>query len=170
MKIYVCQYCVFHCMVDYVMKNVIDNVYALKTSRSLWTRFQEHLSHASRPDGQMTKMLHVYRPRSFQKNLIWNEFGQWLRSSSVCKIPEVLIMPMDTPIMPPLGNDHDAAHLQVTTLLTRYVDSRPMSDVTPVTIWYIHPPHHDHTKVNIMVMNGWLTSLLFHVNWSNFLR
>ena len=30
---------------------------------------------------------------------------------------------------------------------------------TPVTIWYTHPSHHGHTKVNIMVMNGQLQSL-----------
>ena len=46
----------------------------------------------------------------------------------------------------------------------RYVDGTPTSEVTPVTIWYIHPPHHGHTNVNIMVMNGWLTSLSFHVS------
>ena len=26
--------------------------------------------------------------------------------------------------------------------VTRYVDGTPTSEVTPVTIWYIHPPHH----------------------------
>ena len=48
---------------------------------------------------------------------------------------------------------------------TRYVDSTPMSGVIPVTIRYIHPaPHHSHTKVNVMVMYGWLPSPSFHVN------
>ena len=38
---------------------------------------------------------------------------------------------------------------------TRYVDSTPTSsEVTLVTIWYIHLPNHRHTKINIMVMNG----------------
>ena len=27
---------------------------------------------------------------------------------------------------------------------TRYVDGTPTSEVTPVTIWYIHPPHHGY--------------------------
>ena len=27
-------------------------------------------------------------------------------------------------------------------LTTRHVDGTPMSEFTPVTIWYIHPPHH----------------------------
>ena len=41
---------------------------------------------------------------------------------------------------------------------TRYVDGTPTSEVTiPV-----HPPPMV-TQVNIMVMNGWLTSFLFHV-------
>ena len=47
---------------------------------------------------------------------------------------------------------------------TKYVDGTLTSEVTPVTIPYIHPPHHGHTRVNIMVMNGWLTSLSIHVN------
>ena len=47
---------------------------------------------------------------------------------------------------------------------TRYVSRKPTSEVNLVTIQYIHPPHHGHTKVNIMVMNRWLTSLSFHVN------
>ena len=42
---------------------------------------------------------------------------------------------------------------------TRYVDGLPKMEVTPVTIWYIHPHLYGHTKVNIMVMNGWITSL-----------
>ena len=37
------------------------------------------------------------------------------------------------------------------------------SEVNLVTIQYIHAPHHGHTKVNIMVING-LTSLLLNVN------
>ena len=28
---------------------------------------------------------------------------------------------------------------------TRYVDGTPTSEVTPVTIRYIRPPHHGHT-------------------------
>ena len=31
-------------------------------------------------------------------------------------------------------------------ITTRYVDGTPMSEVTPVTIWYIRPPHHGHTS------------------------
>ena len=27
---------------------------------------------------------------------------------------------------------------------TRYVDGTPTSEVTPVTIWYIHPPYHGY--------------------------
>ena len=29
---------------------------------------------------------------------------------------------------------------------TGYVDGMPTSEVTPVTIWYIRPPHHGHTS------------------------
>ena len=36
---------------------------------------------------------------------------------------------------------------------TKYVDGTPTSEVTPVTIRYIHPPHHGHPKVTVMVMN-----------------
>ena len=43
---------------------------------------------------------------------------------------------------------------------TRCVNSMPMSQVTPA----IHPPHHGHTKVKIMVINDQLMSLSFHVN------
>ena len=41
---------------------------------------------------------------------------------------------------------------------------RRMHKVTRPLYLYIHPPHHGHTKVNTMVMNGWLESLSFHVN------
>ena len=66
----------------------------------------------------------------------------------------------------------DCCPRTVETLKTRYVDGTPTSEVTPVTIWYIHPPHHGHTKVSIMVMNRWLTFPSFHVNqashsWDN---
>ena len=50
------------------------------------------------------------------------------------------------------------------TAETRYVDGTPTSEVTPVTIRYIHPTHHGYPKVTIMVMNDRLTSLSFHVN------
>ena len=36
----------------------------------------------------------------------------------------------------------------------QYVDGTLTSEVTLVTIWYIHPPHHGHTKIIIMVING----------------
>ena len=39
--------------------------------------------------------------KTVPKNLIWSESAQWLQSSSVCKIPGALIMPMGTPNMPP---------------------------------------------------------------------
>ena len=41
-------------------------------------------------------------------------------------------------------------------LTTRYVDGMPTSEITPVTIQYIHPPHHGHTKVN-----AWTTHIPF---------
>ena len=43
---------------------------------------------------------------------------------------------------------------------TRY----DMSEVTQVTIQYIHSPHHGYPKVMFMVMNNQFTSLPFHVN------
>ena len=48
---------------------------------------------------------------------------------------------------------------------TRYVNGTPTSEVTPVTIrytWSACPTMV--TQVNIMVMNGWITSFLFIVN------
>ena len=47
---------------------------------------------------------------------------------------------------------------------TRYVDGTPTSEVTPVTIRYIHPPHHGYPWVTVMVMNDRLTALSFRVN------
>ena len=47
---------------------------------------------------------------------------------------------------------------------TRYIDSTPMSEVTLVTILYIHPPNHGHKKVVLIGMNDQLTSLTFYVN------
>ena len=41
------------------------------------------------------------------------------------------------------------------TQKTRYVDSTPTSEVTPVTIRYIRPPHHGHTS------HEWMTRILF---------
>ena len=46
----------------------------------------------------------------------------------------------------------------------RYVDGPSTCEVTPVTIRCIHPPHNGQTKVNVMVMNGRLTSLSYHVH------
>ena len=45
------------------------------------------------------------------------------------------------------------------TNVTRYVDGTPTSEVTPVTIWYIRPPHHGHT----CQYHGheWMTHILF---------
>ena len=54
-------------------------------------------------------------------------------------------------------SDHIATQKGKKQTWTRYVDSTPMSDHYPV-----HPPHHDHTKVNVTVMNGRLTSLSYH--------
>ena len=52
---------------------------------------------------------------------------------------------------------------QVSIDKTRYVDGTPTSEVTPVTIRYIRPPHHGHTS-QYMALNGWLRSFSFHVN------
>ena len=38
----------------------------------------------------------------------------------------------------------------LTPQITRYVDGTPTSEVTPVTIQYIHPPHHGNYKVKVM--------------------
>ena len=35
-----------------------------------------------------------------------------------------------------------------------YVDGTLTSEVTLVSIRHIQPPHHCHTEVNIIVMNG----------------
>ena len=44
-------------------------------------------------------------------------------------------------------------------LTTRYVDGTPMSEVTPVTIRYICPPHHGHTSQ--YHGHEWMTYTLF---------
>ena len=41
--------------------------------------------------------------KTVSNNFIWSESTQWLRSSSIHKIPGALITPMGTPIMPPMG-------------------------------------------------------------------
>ena len=60
------------------------------------------------------------------------------------------------------------------TWKTRCVDDMPTSEVTSVIIPFIHPPHHGHTKVTVMVINDRLTSLSLHVNrpsdfWDKFI-
>ena len=42
-----------------------------------------------------------------------------------------------------------------------------MSEVTPVTIQYIHPPNHGYSQVTVMIMNDRLISLSFYVNRTN---
>ena len=42
---------------------------------------------------------------------------------------------------------------------TRYVDGTPTSEVTPVTIWYIRPPHHGHNSQ--YHGHEWMTHILF---------
>ena len=49
-------------------------------------------------------------------------------------------------------------------LKTRCVDGTPTSDVALFTIWYIHPPHHGHKKVTVMVINDQLALISFRVN------
>ena len=50
---------------------------------------------------------------------------------------------------------HSVLHLKV-SWLTRYVDGTPKFEVTLVTIRYIRPPHHGHTK-----SISWITHILF---------
>ena len=47
------------------------------------------------------------------------------------------------------------------TMATRYVNGMPTSEVTPVTILYIHPPQHGHKSVPVMVMNDQFTLLRY---------
>ena len=59
--------------------------------------------------------------------------------------------------------------LDFNVLITRYVDGTPTSEVTPVTIRYIHPPHHGHTSQ--YDGHEWMTHILyvknmFHVTMS----
>ena len=48
--------------------------------------------------------------------------------------------------------------------ITRYVNGMQTSEITQFTIRYIRLPHQEYT-VNTMIMNGWLTSFAYHVNW-----
>ena len=52
--------------------------------------------------------------------------------------------------------------MNISTNWTRYIDGMPTFEVTLVTIQYMHPPHHGHTKVYVMAMNGRLMSFLNH--------
>ena len=45
---------------------------------------------------------------------------------------------------------------------TRYGDGM-LYEVTPITIWYIHPPHHGQPEVTAMV--GMIDLLTFHSVW-----
>ena len=56
---------------------------------------------------------------------------------------------------------------------TRYVDSTPMSEVTPATIQSIHPPHHLTLKLQgqgqgqdhiISPVSNWFAFFLCHIN------
>ena len=53
----------------------------------------------------------------------------------------------------------------MTNYKTRYVDGTPTSEITPVTIWYIRPPHHGHTSQ----YHGleWMTHILFVISDSD---
>ena len=55
-------------------------------------------------------------------------------------------------------------YIHIDLVWTGYVDGLPISEVTPVINWYIHPPHHGHTNITVMVWNDRLTSLSFHIN------
>ena len=57
---------------------------------------------------------HLYA-KAVQINLIPSDPAQWLLISSVYQIRAALVMPMGTPIMPPLGNDQNNAHLHAKT-------------------------------------------------------
>ena len=52
----------------------------------------------------------------------------------------------------------------LTSNWTRWVDGTPTTEVTPVTIWYIHTPDLGHQMVMIMVMNDLLPPPLCNVN------
>ena len=69
-------------------------------SPALWTKFQECLLHPWGPDGQMTKMLRVYRPRRFQ--ITWfgvNRLcGCWVPASTIFQEP--LSQPWACPLCP----------------------------------------------------------------------
>ena len=62
---------------------------------------------------------------------------------------------------------HYAKHITLFQI-TRYVNSKVMFGVTPVTLWYITPPHHGPPKGTVMVMNDRYTALLFHVKWPSY--
>ena len=47
---------------------------------------------------------------------------------------------------------------------TRWFDGTPTTEVTPVTIWWIHPPDLGHQMVMVMVMNDQLPPPLCYVN------
>ena len=46
-------------------------------------------------------------------------------------------------------------------IITRCVEGTPTSEDIPITILYIHPPHHGQMKVPVMAVNDGLISLSF---------
>ena len=50
-------------------------------------------------------MLHICRPRQFQRTWLGSESAQWLQTSGIREIPGTFVMPKGMPIMPTWAND-----------------------------------------------------------------
>ena len=109
-------------------------------SPALWTRCQA--------------VAHL-QTKAVPQDLIWNESAQWLRSSSVRKIPEAFITPMDMPIMPPWANDHGVAHLQTKTVRTNLIWSDSVQRLLSCGIRNIPGAFITHGHAHYAPMGRW---------------
>ena len=111
----------------------------------------------------MTKMLHVCKPRRFQRTWIGvnRPSGCWVPASA--RFQEPLSHPWARPIMPPWANNHDVAHLQAKTvpknliwsesaqwLLSSGVHKNPEALITDS-----RSPHYAHGHTHMAPMGKW---------------
>ena len=59
----------------------------------------------------------------------------WLHSAATCGYKQITISTQSV---------NNSKNIRPVIIQTRYVDGTPTSEVTPFTIWYIHPPHQGY--------------------------
>ena len=73
-------------------------------------------------------------------------------------------MNLEFPSGQPLVSSPVIIIIMIIIIITRWVDGTPTTEVTPVTIWWIHTPDLGYQMVMIMVMNHPLPLPLCNVN------